>query len=133
MTGLQYLRALVKLIALARVWALLFTFSSWWLIESVTVFIRHYCLLLNMVLCFSHACQARTLAQQKLCRIVQNESNLHNYFVLRDLPVFDLNLLFFNPSAANIANGFRRSCNTLRNCIFETLFRAGTDLCDSSY
>jgi len=47
MTGLQYLRALVKLIALARVWALLFTFSSWWLIESVTVFIRHYCLLLK--------------------------------------------------------------------------------------
>src|SRR5947207_15872141 len=38
MSGLQYLRALVQFIALSRPWALLFAFSRWLLIESVTFF-----------------------------------------------------------------------------------------------
>src|SRR6266571_6742152 len=56
--------------------------------------------------------------------ILQNESDLHNHFVLRDLLGSDLDFLFFDPGAANIAQ--RLSCPryALRNGILETLFRA---------
>jgi len=65
--------------------------------------------------------------------MILKQSDLHYYFMLRDLSVFNLDFLFFDPSAANVANSFGRPRDALRNGIFETLFRTGTDFCDSSY
>lgn len=62
--------------------------------------------------------------------IVQYERDFHIHAIPGDTSVFNDNLLFFDPSAFDVRQGFRRSGDAVLNGVFKTLGRLRRDFCN---
>src|SRR3569623_1658250 len=65
--------------------------------------------------------------------VVENKCQIHIHAEADDLPIFDLDLLFLDPGALDVADRLSRAFDALGNRVLKTLLRQRRDFNDFGY